>query len=385
MIKERGSALLHYLDRAGGIPTIVLLGHLRRKRQIPQSIQTIGLLKTGAIGDTVLMSAVIADLRHTFPSAAITLFASEGNFEMADMLNGLDRVIKMPMRNLIAGIAAARGPAVDVMLDFGQWSRAEALIALFSRASYTVGFKTPGQYRHYIYDRVVDHSSDIHELENYRRIVRALGAETRSLPFLRVPEKSGTSLRDYVVFHLWPGGRRKKLKQWPLERWVRLIEEFAGQGMGVVLTGAPSDIAANDRLLSTLPSRVRHFVRNVAGTNLKETTLTLADARLVVSVDTGVMHIAAALGVPLVALHGPTSAKRWGPISERAVAIDSPLPGCGYISLGWEHRFQPPACMECISYEAVRDACTTMLLKWPSAERSELLRSSSMRVLKQTS
>jgi heptosyltransferase I len=164
-----------------------------------------------------------------------------------------------------------------------------------------------------------------------------------------------------------------------------LIEEFAGQGMDVILTGAPSDSAANDRLLSALSPRTRHFVRNAAGTNLKETMMTLADARLVVSVDTGVMHIAAALGVPLVALHGPTSAKRWGPMSERAVAIDSPLPGCGYISLGWEHRFQPPACMECISYETVRDACTTMLLKWPSAVRAELSGSGSVRVLNQTS
>jgi heptosyltransferase I len=371
MIKERGSALLHYLDRAGGIPTIAILGHLRCKRALPASIQTIGLLKTGAIGDTVLMSAVIADLRRAFPSAVITLFASEGNFEMAGMLSDLDRVIKIPMRNLIAGMAAARAPAVDVMLDFGQWSRAEALITLFSRASFTVGFRTPGQYRHYAYDRAVEHCSDVHELENYRRIVRVLGAETHRLPFLRVPEQSDPNIRDYAVFHLWPGGRRKKLKQWPLERWARLIGEIADQGMEVVLTGARSDIAANNRVLSAIPSRIRDFVTNGAGKNLKETVFTLAHARLVVSVDTGVMHIAGALGVPLVSLHGPSSSKRWGPISDRATAIDSPLPGCGYVSLGWEYRFQPPACMECISYEMVRDACTAMLLKWtPGSEPS---------------
>ena len=102
------------------------------------------------------------------------------------MLEGLDRVVKMPMLNLMAGISAARVPAVDVMLDFGQWSRAEALIALFSRASFTVGFQTPRQYRHYAYDQIVEHSSDVHELENYRRMVRELGVTTQNVPFLRV-------------------------------------------------------------------------------------------------------------------------------------------------------------------------------------------------------
>jgi hypothetical protein len=58
------------------------------------------------------MSAVIADLHSAFQSAAMILFASEGNFEMACMLEGLDRVIKMPLRNLVAGVATARIPSV---------------------------------------------------------------------------------------------------------------------------------------------------------------------------------------------------------------------------------------------------------------------------------
>ena len=370
MIKERGSALLHYLDRAIGIPAVMVLGSTRRKRVLPCTIQTIGLLKTGAIGDTVLLSAIIADLRSAFPRAAITLFASEGNFEMAGMLEGLDRVIKMPMLNLMAGISAARVPAVDVMLDFGQWSRAEALITLFSRASFTLGFRTPHQYRHYAYDQTVEHSSDVHELENYRRMVRELGVTTQNAPFLHVSEESPLNARDYAVFHLWPGGRLKKLKQWPSDRWLRLIGEFAGQEMEVVLTGAPSDNSATSALVSGIPSRLRHLVRNAAGLNLKQTAAILAQARLVVSVDTGVMHMAAALGVPLVTLHGPTSSTRWGPVSEKAIAIDSPLAGCGYVSLGWEYRFRRPACMECISYESVRDACAAMLGEWSSAEQA---------------
>lgn len=102
--------------------------------------------------------------------------------------------------------------------------------------------------------------------------------------------------------------------------------------------------------------------------SLRETAAILAHARLVVSVDTGVMHMAAALGAPLVALHGPTPSRRWGPIGENAMAIDSPLTGSGYLHLGWE---APRAlrCMESIPYKLVLDTCRSALEKATRAPR----------------
>jgi heptosyltransferase I len=82
---------------------------------------------------------------------------------------------------------------------------------------------------------------------------------------------------------------------------------------------------------------------------------------MVVSVDTGIMHLAAALGVPVIGLHGPTSSKRWGPIGRNADAIDSPDPGAGYLYLGFEVPAVPPPCMEAISYETVLDECLKKL------------------------
>jgi heptosyltransferase I len=357
----RGNPILHFADRYAGIPAVVCLGCLRPKSIVPANIETIGLLKTGAIGDTVLLSAVIADLKCTFPNAKVIFFCNEVNFEIASMLNGLDLVIKVPFRNLAAGMAAVRSVRVDVMVDFGQWSRTEALLTLFSKARFKIGFRTRGQHRHAGYDLAVEHSSGVHELENYRRLIRILGVETRNLPSLRAPEEEGPASRAYAVCHLWPGGSGSELKRWPTERWVRLIEEFASWGWEVVLTGAPSERASNDGVMQMLQPSTRRLVRDAAGSSLKQTATILANSRIVVSVNTGVMHLAAALGVPLVALHGPTSSKRWGPISDKAIVVDSPAPGCGYLNLGWEYPRQPPQCMECIGYEMVRDACRELV------------------------
>ncbi len=362
-MRERGNPILHFLDRYVGIPVIAVLGHLKRKQLLPPKIETIGLLRTAAIGDTVLLSAAIADLRRAFPRTSLIFFAGPSNYEIARMLDGLNGVVKVPISNLIQGVRAVRSVPVDIMLDFGQWPRLDALLTLLSRATFTIGFRTPGQYRHFGYDLEVEHCSQVHEIQNFRQLVRALGIETENVPSLRVPRSKMALSRDYAVFHLWPGGRRRDLKRWPSERWLQLMDEFARWGIEVVLTGVPSDFDANRDLISRASAATRSFLRNAAGLSLQETGETLAGSCLVVSVDTGVMHMAAALGVPLVALHGPTSGKRWGPVSKRAIIIEAPVPECGYISLGWENISPAPACMECIQYEEVRKACQTLLGK----------------------
>jgi len=361
MIQKRGSPILHFLDRYAGIPAVSLLSLARRKRALPFTIHTFGLLRTAAIGDTVLMSAAIADLRAAFPGASVIFFAGPTNFEVAAMLEGVDRVVELPIVNLPCAVRRARSAAVDVMLDFGQWPRLDAVLACLSRSSFTVGFRTPGQHRHYAYDAVVAHSRDVHEIENFRRLVRALGVKTGHPPRLKAPKPAAAPAIPYAVFHLWPGGRRKKLKEWPVERWRALVEELAGREMEVMLTGSAADRAANDAVIEQVGPPASRLVRNAAGVSLRKAAALLAHARLVVSVDTGLMHMAAALGAPVVALHGPTSSRRWGPISDKAIALDSSLDGSGYLHLGWEDSRHAPRCMESIPYEAVRDACLSLL------------------------
>jgi heptosyltransferase-3 len=373
---------LRFLDRYIGIPALAVLGLMRRKRKRPTKLDRIGLFTMTAIGDTVLISGVVADLRRAFPHAELIFFAGPTNLEIAHMLDGIDRVVSVPIGDPPAGIRAFRSVPVDVLLDFCQWARLGALFTFFSKARYTVGFLTPGQHRHYCYDLSVEHSSEVHEIQNFRRLVGTLGIETGNSPFLRTSPDGLRSIRNCAVFHLWPGGMRRQLKQWPSDRWLQLIEEFAGWGLQVVLTGARHDYINNEEVINRLQPWTRGNVTNAAGESLQEMATTLASSRIVVSVDTGVMHVAAALGVPLVALHGPSSSRRWGPVSKNAVVVESRLPGCGYISLGWEMASRPLACMESIRYENVRDECLAILEKESKKLPIERGKSSSARIEK---
>jgi len=83
------------------------------------------------------------------------------------------------------------------------------------------------------------------------------------------------------------------------------------------------------------------------------------------------MHLAAALDVPVIGLHGPTSARRWGPIGRRAVAVSAPGADCGYLNLGFEYPARCD-CMSRIAVDRVLDHCRAILDERPTGlpERS---------------
>lgn len=333
---------------------------------MPQQVDRIGILTTAAIGDTILIGAALSDLRSGFPTSSVILFAGDSNYAAADLLlPAPDSVIRLPVYRPLQAARIVRDCRLDLLMDFGPWPRVNAMIAKLSGARFTVGFRTPGQCRHYAYDLAVDHSPALHELENHRRMITRLGIQPTHLPAidrrkLRVNPNNLIS-HPYLVFHLWPGGTSSREKQWPTERWIRLVAHFAAHGYGIALTGAPAQSLANQEVIEAVHINYRSLIRNAAGISLAETAALVARARMVVSVDTGIMHLAAALEVPLIALHGPASSRRWGPVGLNAVAIDSPDPRSGYLYLGFEVPAQPSRCMEAISYDTVLRECLKKL------------------------
>lgn len=361
----RGSSRARLLDRYLGIPLVFLAGHCRRKRSIPVRPGRIGLLNTAAVGDTVLMSGPLADLRAAYPDAEIVFLSGPNNYEAACLLQGADIVIKLPVFSPFVTIKTVRELKIDLFLDFGPWCRLNAIIAIYSGAKCIAGFRTSAQGRHFGYDLVVDHSANAHELENHRGLIRALSILPSHAPSLQCEPREHQNVFDFsrrfAVFHLWPGGTAARLKEWPLGRWVALAEDFAADQCNVVFTGAGEQRLLNDSVIAEVKASLRHRMANAAGSSLRETLRLLSRAELVVSVDTGVMHMAAALGVPLVALHGPSSPRRWGPVSEKALVVEPPLGGCGFLNLGFEHLRNAPACMNAISYSRVKTACDAVL------------------------
>lgn len=362
----RESSLPRLVDRAVGTPLLWLLGTFRHRRPLPAAPRRFGLMMFETLGDSLLASTLLASLRAGFPDAEVVLFVSRGNRGILELLEGIGRIVEVPLTRPSLAMAAIRSMPVDVMIDIGQWPRWYALLCAASRSRYTIGFATPGQSRHYAYDSAVPHGRDVHELENFQRLLAPLPG-VRPLPPGRALKAAGQpparirAQAPYLVVHPWASGFRFAAREWPLARWSELIARACGLGMAVLVSGSPADRARAAALVDGCPGELP--VRSIAGeVSLAELAAVLQTAAAVVAVNTGVMHLAALLDVPLVALHGPTSRRRWGPTGSRSIALAPPPPAaCEFLHLGFEYPRRPVNCMERIEVDDVLTALRSLL------------------------
>ncbi len=349
-MKERGNKLLRQMDALGGVPLLLALRLGKRRRALPSPIRSVGILRTSCMGDTVLLSAIVAGLRAALPETRLRFFAGDTNHSTARLFLSDEEVRHIQVTSPLKAARVIEREKLDVLLDFGPWPRVDAVITALSGARCTIGFQTPRQFRHHCYDIPVKHASDVHEMVNYRQITKALGVDVTHEPHIVVDGGPLVDSSRYVVFHLWPGGYLSHLREWPVASWRQLARLVADQGYSIVFTGVKSDRPRTQAVIEQIASPL---VSNLAGQyDLADTARLLKHAAAVVSVNTGIMHLSAAIGTPTVGLSGPTSVARWGVLGHRVRNIAPEIEGCGYLNLGFEYRGQRGDCMEQISVAA---------------------------------
>ena len=352
---ERGNSKFRFLDRYVGIPIIFALGLLKKRRKtIPDSITKAAFLKTAGIGDTILLSAVVRDFKDAYPDVHLTFFVASNNYEMAQLISGIDRVIKLQVANPLECIRNIKESGeYDIWIDFGPWPRINALLSYFSNARLKVGFKTEGQHRHYIYDLTAEHSTHLHELDNYKNLLKQLGIDCHNLPCISI--QIPKCIDNRITIHIFPGGFQSYSKEWPDANWIEIIDQLTACHYEVFLTGAKIDREKAVQIKAQVANK--DSVNIVAGEfDLKQTAKLLKSSILVISVNTGIMHLASALGCNLIALHGPTSFKRWGPLDANAISLQSGLQCSPCLNLGFEYQCQTNSCMKSITTKALMDA-----------------------------
>lgn len=119
-----------------------------------------------------------------------------------------------------------------------------------------------------------------------------------------------------------PGAEFGPAKRWPHYHYASLAEMLIEKGYSVHLFGSAKDMDVGEQIRSTLPEALRRYCINLAGqTLLNEAVDLISDCTAMVTNDSGLMHISAAVNRPLVAVYGPTSPQYTPPLSDKAVII----------------------------------------------------------------
>jgi heptosyltransferase-2 len=296
----------------------------------------IVVLSPNWLGDAVMALPAIADLRRRFPAAQLAVAARSSVAPMFELAPGVDRVVTLRWRGRVfdraglrADAAALRDAAFDAAVLLPN-SLASAWLA--RRAGVRQRWGYAADYRSALLTRAVPRpKGSRHQAQYYQHLTQALGAPPGVLePILTAAAGDMDAARALLTARGWdgvrplaalaPGAAYGHAKRWPPERYAAVVSTLvSAHGAACVLVGAGVDAEAT-RLVHELASpEARPHVIDLAGaTTLRTLAGALALARVCVSNDSGAMHLAAALGVRVVALFGPTREKETAPLARAA-------------------------------------------------------------------
>lgn len=347
MKEKRGSIFLRLLDRyIGGVclavlaPLLWILSMFGRHKQVNPRVYLI--ICIGAIGDLVLLTEAV---RSQLKNQRVFLACSRANLPCAklyqDVYAGIDVIDIRALLNVYQ-ICKRRG--IEIVCDSTQWANIGpiqvGIARLLTHNLVTFGFKTNFWLRNAAYSNVVPHSNSLHEVANFMNL---LSGKESVLPgdqlqaFLSAPyQEQRYRTTKKIMFHMWPSGTRAYLKEWPEAYWIELAGYLESLGYKIYLSGAPADKFKNENFVRKAGSK---NLVNIAGDyDLGQLSRFIAnEIECAVSVNTGILHLVASLGVPIIGLHGPTNPVRWGPLGANSVALLPESGNFAYLNYGFEY------------------------------------------------
>jgi heptosyltransferase-2 len=327
---------------------------MRRKEALePGGIERILVFAYHGLGNFIMYTPALAQLRERYPEARIDLQVGN-NTGCEEVLAGaglFDNIYNCPYRSGIKTwlrrALEIRRTRYDVTInEFHSHSWLLAMVAVHSKARFRVGHVTsPGWLHHssrfsFIFNIPVRMADDEHEIDRYMDLVAALDARAvpfgEARPFIHLTDADRRFAEEYMaragigpgdaVVGIQPGtSPAMRWKQWPVDRYRVLIERMVVEmpSVRIILFGNPLEVKMSAELIRGLESKI---TLAAGQTSVKQVAALIERCRWLICNDSGLMHVAVAVGTPVVAIYGPTDIRRTRPWGNRNVIIRHDMP-----------------------------------------------------------
>lgn len=295
------------------------------------------------VGDMMMSQSLYRTLKHNNPNVQIDVMAPAWCRPLLAKMPEVNQALAMPLGHGALAIGERR--KLGLSLKENQYQRAiilpnsfkSALIPFFADIPIRTGWR--GEMRYGLLNdlRVLDKPAFPLMVERYVALAynKAEITTAKDLPHpllwpkLDVPRDEMIQIRqsfniqaDQPVIGFCPGAEFGPAKRWPHYHYAQLAQDLINLGYQIILFGSAKDQAAGEEIKQLLSEQQQHNCLNLAGkTQLEQAVALIASCNAIVSNDSGLMHIAAALDKPLVALYGPSSPDFTPPLSSKAKVI----------------------------------------------------------------
>lgn len=285
--------------------------HFKAQDLIPPLPMRILLIKTSSLGDVIHNLPVVTDLRAHFPDAAIDWVVEEGYADIVRLHPGMRQAIPVALRRWRKSLLAAatwremrdfrarlQKESYDLVID-SQGLLKSALITRMARGKRcgyaATSAREPLAAR--FYDARFDVPKNLHAVERNRCLAALAAGYVADTPANYGIAPAPAPTRDGPTAILLTATSRDD-KLWPEDRWIALGRALHKRGIGCRLpAGSPTERERAQRLAQAIPAAVA-----LPPLGLGELAAQIAAARIVIGVDTGLVHLAVALGRPALAL-----------------------------------------------------------------------------------
>jgi heptosyltransferase II len=278
------------------------------------------------LGDAVMALPAIADLRRASPGATVDVAARDAIVPLVPLMPAIGGAIVLGNRR--ASVEAVKTGGYDAVLLLPN-SFNSAWIAHRAGVPERWGYRN--EFRSVLLTRAIAPAVGVHQAAYYQNLTTALGFEPGPLqPRLDVPRDLRGIGEDRLMELGWdgrsplaavaPGAAFGGAKRWPAGRFAATVSALAKDGVRSVLVGAGADAKAGAEVLAAVHSAVRP-INMIGATDLSTLAAVLVNCRALVTNDSGAMHFAAALGVNVIAVFGPTNERETRPLGTGHVAV----------------------------------------------------------------
>jgi lipopolysaccharide heptosyltransferase II len=284
----------------------------------PEEVQRILVIRPGGLGDAVLTYPMIHALRRGYSNARTDVLVEKRNssvYEITDVVDEIHRYdagvfdVRRRLRNM----------QYDIIIDTEQYHHFSTIFANLLRPKYLCGFDTLGRRRFQTHS--VPYSEETYEIDSFLGLAEAVLGSVYEFdpnrPFIDVKpaaqfwaEETVKAAGQRPVVVVAPGASGFS-RIWPLARYAELVRWLTSREYYVVLVGGQDGVDAARDIATDINSET---VLNLTGkTSVAQSAAVLQQSRLSVSADTGVMHLAYAVGTPTVSIFGSGLHQKWGP------------------------------------------------------------------------
>jgi len=289
------------------------------------------------LGNLVVSLSSIVALQEYFREKNVYFVVDSAYREAVESIDGFNRIIYFPRREIYGSnvlrrtvlylnfINKIRSISPDTVIDL-QGGSASSAVSFLSGAAYRLSNSSAR--RSYVYNTKIDLPVGKHKVHSYMEVAIALGANIDD-PYYRLHASErrrnslGPVLKQHGVTSEKPvscihAGAGNIHKQWSTEGFAEVADWLSAQGFQVIFVGAGRD---QDKIDATM-SLISHKAYNLGGSlSIGELMALFEMSSLFLGNDSGPMHLAAAMGTPIVALFGPVDERRWRPLSPNSVVL----------------------------------------------------------------